>query len=431
VYEDDAMDNKSRLLIPLALFTLLVTTPANASDDALKIFGNANMDETIDEDDIAYVEGVIKGTNEKTEFSDANYDGEVNEKDITQIEQIINGEESEITIVDSADRIVTVKKPVDRVICFHYGTTEAIQTLGASDKIVGINRQIVEKTDFYKIEGASNIGYVDDPDYEEILRLDPDVVFVFANVPVHQTRCENIRETLNKADPEITVIGADFVGIESYVGELRQLGYILDKEAEAEVFIEFYNSWMEEIKGRLKDIPEDERTNVYFEEYYPLSYNTYGEGSFGLHECVVTAGGNNIFSDHPGSFFEVDPEAVMTKNPDVILKYDAGNYAEAGTGFGGNAEKMNELREEILNRTELKDVNAVVDGRVYIITWDVTCGGAKHLVGISYMAKWFYPELFSDISVEDIESVHQEYLTRFMGLDYDPNELGTFVYPSM
>jgi len=75
---------------------MLVTTPAIASNDLLGVFGNANMDETIDEDDIAYVEGVIKGTNETTEFSDANYDGEVTEKDITQIEQIINGEESEI-----------------------------------------------------------------------------------------------------------------------------------------------------------------------------------------------------------------------------------------------------------------------------------------------------------------------------------------------
>ncbi|WP_316969984.1 ABC transporter substrate-binding protein [Candidatus Methanocrinis alkalitolerans] len=350
------MDNKTWLLARLALFTLLVTTPVNASDDVLKVYGNANMDETIDEDDIAYVEGVIKGTNEKTEFSDANYDGEVTEKDITQIKQIINGEESEITIVDSADRIVTVKKPVDRIICFHYGTTEAIQTIGASEKIVGVNRQIVEKTDFYKIEGSSNIGYVNDPDYEEILRLDPDVVFVFANVPVHQTRVENIRETLNKTDPGITVIGADFVGIERYVGELRQLGYILDKEAEAEEFIEFYNSWMEEIKGRLKDIPEDDRTKVYFEEYYPLNYNTYGEGSFGLHESVVTAGGNNIFSNHPGSFFEVDPEAVITQNPDVILKYEAGSYADAGNGFGGNAEKMDELRDEILNRSHRSSV---------------------------------------------------------------------------
>ena len=425
------MDSISWIFRSLVLCTILVTTPAIASNDLLEVFGNANMDEKIDEDDIAYVEGVIKRTNERTEFSDANYDGEVTEEDITQIEQIIKGEESEITIVDSADRIVTVKKPVDRIICFHYGTTEAIQTLGASDKIVGINRQIVEKNDFYKIEGASNIGYVDDPDYEEILSLDPDVVFLFANIPVHQTRCENIRETLNKADPEITVIGADFVGIESYVGELRQLGYILDKEAEAEEFIEFYNGWLDEIKERVATAPEEDRTKVYFEmATWPEGYSTCSEGSFGLHECIITAGGINIFGDHNQSFFDVDPEAVMIRNPDVILNYGYGDYAETGSGLGGNPEKMKEIRDEMMNRAELQNVTAVKDGRVYVIPWDVTCGGGKHIVGISYMAKWFYPELFSDISVEDIESVHQEYLTRFMGLDYDLSELGTFVYPS-
>ncbi len=150
-----------------------------------------------------------------------------------------------------------------------------------------------------------------------------------------------------------------------------------------------------------------------------------------MHECIVTAGGVNIFGDRNESFFDVDPEAVMIRNPDVILNYGFGNYAETGNGLGGNPEKMKEIRDEMMNRPELKDVNAVRDGRVYIIPWDVTCGGAKHIVGISYMAKWFYPELFSDISVEDIESVHQEYLTRFMGLDYDLSELGTFVYPSM
>jgi len=414
----------------VSLCMSLAIVPAIASDFTLDIFGNANMDDTIDEDDIAYVEGIIEGSNEETELADANYDGQIDKDDIAQIELIINGEEGEITIVDSADRIVTIKKPVDKVVVFHYGTTEAIQTLGALDKVVAVDKYTVKKPDFYKTEGVSNIGYVNDPDYEEILRLDPDVVFVFANIPVHQTRCENIRETLNNADPEITVIGADFVGIESYAGELRQLGYILDREAEAEEFIEFYNGWMDEIKDRLNEVPEDDRTKVYFEEYWPLNYNTYGKGSFGLNECVVTAGGNNIFSDYPGSFFEVDPEAVMIRNPDVILRYEAGSYAEAGNGFGGNSEKMKEMRDEILNRPELHDVDAVKDDRVYIITWDVTCGGGKHLVGISYMAKWFYPERFSDISIEEIESVHQEYLSRFMGLDYDPSELGSFVYPS-
>jgi iron complex transport system substrate-binding protein len=43
----------------------MVTIPSTALDDVLEVFGNANMDETIDEEDIAYVKGVIEGKNEK------------------------------------------------------------------------------------------------------------------------------------------------------------------------------------------------------------------------------------------------------------------------------------------------------------------------------------------------------------------------------
>ena len=60
------------LMMLLASSTLAVM-PANAADCTLGIFGNANMDDTIDEDDIAYVEGIIEGTNEETELADANY----------------------------------------------------------------------------------------------------------------------------------------------------------------------------------------------------------------------------------------------------------------------------------------------------------------------------------------------------------------------
>lgn len=426
------MSNKSCLLGSLVICTLLATATATASGYVLEVFGNANMDKTIDEDDIAYVEGIIAGTNEETMLADANYDGEITEDDITQIEQIIKGEERQITIVDSADRIVTVKKPIDKIICFHYGAVEAIQTLGASDKIVGVNRQTVSKTDFYKIDDFSNIGYVDDPNYEEILNRDPDAVILFASIHDYDVQCVNIQKTLDEADPNIAVISLDFVTIEGYLNELRKLSYIIDRENEAKEFIDFYNGWLDKIKERLESVPEEDRTTVYFEmATWPEGYSTCSKGSFGLHECVVTAGGINIFGDRNQSFFDVDPEAVMIRNPDVILNYGFGNYAETGSGLGGNPEKMKEIRDEIMNRPELKDINAVKDVRVYIIPWDVTCGGGKHLVGISYMAKWFYPELFSDMSVEEIKSVHQEYLTRFMGLDYDLSELGTFVYPSM
>jgi len=45
---------------------------------------------------------------------------------------------------------------------------------------------------------------------------------------------------------------------------------------------------------------------------------------------------------------------------------------------------------------------------------------------IGYLAKLFHPEEFEDL---DPKAIHQEYLTKFQGLDYDLGKEGVFVYP--
>ena len=52
------------VLVMMSCMSLAVM-PACVDDYTLGIFGNANMDDTIDKDDIAYVEGIIEGTNEE------------------------------------------------------------------------------------------------------------------------------------------------------------------------------------------------------------------------------------------------------------------------------------------------------------------------------------------------------------------------------
>ena len=85
----------------IALYLLIATTASSSALSAgseemygeiftLDIFGNANLDDTIDEMDVAYVEGVIKGTNTATNLSDANFDGKVDLQDVNQIEKIIS-----------------------------------------------------------------------------------------------------------------------------------------------------------------------------------------------------------------------------------------------------------------------------------------------------------------------------------------------------
>ncbi|MEA2053424.1 MAG: ABC transporter substrate-binding protein [Euryarchaeota archaeon] len=57
-----------------------------------KLYGDANGDDVIDEDDITYVGQIIAGKAEENELADANQDGEINARDTTYIAGIISGD---------------------------------------------------------------------------------------------------------------------------------------------------------------------------------------------------------------------------------------------------------------------------------------------------------------------------------------------------
>ena len=134
------------LALVLAICISLFIGPVNAYDFTLGIYGNADMDDVIDEDDLEYAKGIINGSNVATELADANRDGEIDEKDLAQIEKIMAGEETELTVLDTAGRNVTIPMPVERVVVPSGLAAEAFMLLGATDNIVGVSDTIKEKT---------------------------------------------------------------------------------------------------------------------------------------------------------------------------------------------------------------------------------------------------------------------------------------------
>ena len=122
------------LKLPFTVMLMLMAFGAVASADvmdyALNVFGNANLDETIDENDIEYLSAVINGSENTTRLADANQDGEVNQDDIEQIKQIMQGTEDKISVLDALNRTVTIKRPVERVISLRLAISEAMVAIG-------------------------------------------------------------------------------------------------------------------------------------------------------------------------------------------------------------------------------------------------------------------------------------------------------------
>ena len=110
------MLSKTRIWILLA-WLMLCSLPilACGSHLTLKIYGNANLDDTIDQRDVDYVEGIINGTQEYSELADANNDGNIGQEDIAQIEDIVAGRETNLILKDTANRTVSIdpKLPIN------------------------------------------------------------------------------------------------------------------------------------------------------------------------------------------------------------------------------------------------------------------------------------------------------------------------------
>jgi iron complex transport system substrate-binding protein len=385
-------------------------------DFTLKIFGNANMDNTIDNKDAAYIDGVIKGTNAPTDLSDANYDGTVDEEDIAQIKRIIDGDETNLTIIDSSDKIITIRKPVEKIVSRPQGC-EVIKILKCENKVVGVEDLVNERDVFYPdLSKLPSVGSMSNPDYETIIGLRPDIVlWTCSFVPEMESQLESTN---------ISVVRLDLYRPVKLISEIKLLGYILDAEDEANEFINWYNGYMNLIKQRTDELSDEDKTRVYFEMF--RDYMTITDG-YGPDIMVSIAGGENLASSlgKPDSSITVDNEWVINQNPDVIVK--AVSSIPCGYSEDDFAD-MTSTRDSILKRDGAGAISAVTAERVYLLPWGELVVTPRSVVGTAYFAKWFHPELFADI---DPEAIHQEYLTRFQRLDYDLNEHGVFVYPPL
>jgi len=216
---------KGSALMLMALAGVLLCALPSAAAFTLDIFGNANMDDTINADDAAYVQGIINGTNKETELADANYDGKIDPLDIAQIEEIMQGTVKNLTIIQylkpsSAPEVartpVKVPLPIKSIAALSgtYGP-EMLCVLGDADKIIAVTDSAKTRGEIRDmVEDKPVVGSTFEWDLEEILQLKPDVVLAYASYDFSQQR-----KTLEAAG--ITMIQMNFHKPETYAGEVR------------------------------------------------------------------------------------------------------------------------------------------------------------------------------------------------------------------
>ena len=436
------MKNKTLALASMEIAIVLcsvflVAFPAAVSAGfalPLPIYGNANGDDTIDMGDVTYIKLIILGKKSNTEFADANHDGKTTMLDVAQTKLILLGREKTLTFIDAKGQLITVQKPLKRIVLPAFAVAEAMRAMDAldPDRIVGVSESAL-KQKIYLPELQSKTMVVTGSmggqwDYEAVLNQRPDAVMTSWG-PWKINHSEKL--------PTIPVIylgvgygfGADQP--EVFTKWIKVLGYLMDRPEEAEILYQWYCEETDNLRSRTEGLSEDEKPRVLtFDHYAPGG--KYWVRIIRFQNMSLWAGARNMAQGLKG---ELDPEWIMDENPDVILA-DVFVPPKMGGTSGGAAYESDDpteliaVRDDILyDRLELSRTPAVTNERVYVFVQG-NCnilGGGALPVGTAYMGTWFQSVLFAD--VEPL-AIHQDFQDRFHeDLNYNVYEHGVFVYP--
>ena len=324
-----------------------------------------------------------------------------------------------IVVTDEMGRHVSLPTNPKRIVVLTGYPAEVICALGAGDSIVGICSP--EKEFLPEIRRKPSLGQSSvNPNLEKLLELDPDLVIAY------QWTKKDVISRLEAM--QIPVLCCRVWTLEELLAFIEQMALLLDRSDQARALSDFIKNEVALIEEKTRSLAGSVKPEIFMEVFNPYQSTPAGHiamqtawGTFmyqsPMQIQMELAGGINCVGKQPVNAPYINPEWVVQKDPDIIIKIPR----SGATGVDISTGYLKQLHEEIMQREELRRLQAIRQNRVFVIHPRL-CAGPRQIIGIAYYAKWFYPALFTDL---DPGTLHAQMLKRFWGLDLH----GAWGYP--
>ena len=343
-------------------------------------------------------------------------------------EQVGHGGSSEVksaatrTIVDQVGNTVYLPEKIERVVIASVWPLASVycQMFG-TDKLVGLDPAIVSAAEnSMLIKIAPDIGTIEtgfskngNLNAEELLALDPDVVFYASGVMADY----DIATQAGIPAVGFSLSIKDYNAVETIHTWIEQLAAVMGVEpSDNSAYVEYGRKIQQLVADRIATVPEEQRPRAMFiHRYDNATLAVPGTGTWADY-WITASGARNVGADNAGTP-SVSIEQIYSWNPDKIYI----------TNF--NDALPQDLYNNSLGGHDWSSVEAVKNQQVKkvplgIYRWYVTNTDSPLM--LLWMAKQHHPDLFSDI---DMNQVTADFYKEFYNLELTAEDIQSIWNP--
>ncbi len=291
------------------------------------------------------------------------------------------------TTVESCNREVTFDEPPKAAISNDVNLTEMMLVLGLTDRMVGftgINGW--NKLDEEMRAGLTELPELSEkyPSKEVLIGADADFFFAGWNYGM-KVGGEVTPETLEPFGIKVYELTESCIHIgekaaasmDDMYNDLLNLGAIFEVEDRAAELVEGYKAELEAFTAELAPLETAPRVFVYDSgEDTPFTSGRYAMPN----ALIEAAGGTNIMNDFEKSWATVGWEAVVERNPEVIVIVNYGNVT------------AEEKRAFMMNNPAFADLDAIKNDRFVTLEYVEATPGPRNIEAVKTLAAAFRAE---------------------------------------
>lgn len=329
------------------------------------------------------------------------------------------------SFTDVMGREVSVDVPVKRaILTFYYPDYIAVAGVENFKHVVGISREFWEKFNpgswglyaekIPDLVNITDVGYATNNNFstEKALALNPDVLIV---PKIQLGALESELPYFEKAGVPVVVVDFNDQTVENHRKSAEIFGILSGEEARAKKISDKYAAGIADIQARVaKANTTKPKIYVEFGNKGPSEHSfTFGKNMWGA--IAKTVGGDNISAPYIESWGQLNPEQVISAQPEVIIITGTENNVKTAPEIMAMGIDITETEAKkrlagFAARSGWAELPAVKNQRIYGL-YHTASRSLSDLAAAQFMAKALYPEAFADIDpLKTYMDFHTDYL---------------------